>query len=94
MAARRRRLLADVAQALRGGDGAGARAGAARRWPATPAELAGKRIFFFPDSQLEMPLARFLSRELGMQPVEVGTPYLHRQHLAAELDLLPAGHAR
>jgi light-independent protochlorophyllide reductase subunit N len=24
--------------------------------------LAGKRIFFFPDSQLEVPLARFLSR--------------------------------
>ena len=53
--------------------------------------LAGKRIFFFPDSQLEVPLARFLSRELGMQLVEVGTPYLHRQHLAAELRLLPAG---
>ncbi|HEY6134654.1 MAG TPA: ferredoxin:protochlorophyllide reductase (ATP-dependent) subunit N [Rubrivivax sp.] len=53
--------------------------------------LAGKRIFFFPDSQLEVPLARFLSRELGMQLVEVGTPYLHRQHLAEELALLPAG---
>lgn len=55
------------------------------------AALAGKRIFFFPDSQLEVPLARFLSRELSMQLVEVGTPYLHRQHLAAELALLPAG---
>ncbi len=53
--------------------------------------LANKRIFFFPDSQLEVPLARFLSRELGMVPVEVGTPYLHQQHLAEELDLLPAG---
>ena len=53
--------------------------------------LAGKRIFFFPDSQLEVPLARFLSRELGMVPVEVGTPYLHRQHLAIELGLLPRG---
>ena len=41
-------------------------------------QLAGKRIFFFPDSQLEIPLARFLSRELGMQLIEVGTPYLHR----------------
>ena len=41
-------------------------------------ELAGKRVFFFPDSQLEVPLARFLSRELSMQLVEVGTPYLHR----------------
>jgi light-independent protochlorophyllide reductase subunit N len=53
--------------------------------------LAGKRIFFFPDSQLEVPLARFLSRELGMSLTEVGTPYLHRQHLAEELAMLPAG---
>ena len=53
--------------------------------------LAGKRIFFFPDSQLEVPLARFLSRELGMQLTEVGSPYLHRQHLAEELAWLPAG---
>jgi light-independent protochlorophyllide reductase subunit N len=54
-------------------------------------QLQGKRIFFFPDSQLEVPLARFLSRELGMGLAEVGTPYLHRQHLAPELALLPAG---
>ena len=54
-------------------------------------QLAGKSIFFFPDSQLEIPLARFLSRELGMKLVEVGTPYLHRQHLAEELVLLPEG---
>jgi light-independent protochlorophyllide reductase subunit N len=54
-------------------------------------QLEGKRIFFFPDSQLEIPLARFLSRELGMQLVEVGTPYLHRQNLAQELALLPEG---
>jgi light-independent protochlorophyllide reductase subunit N len=53
--------------------------------------LAGKRIFFFPDSQLEIPLARFLANEMGMELVEVGTPYLHRAHLAAELRLLPAG---
>jgi light-independent protochlorophyllide reductase subunit N len=55
------------------------------------AQLTGKRVFFFPDSQLEIPIARFLARELGMQLVEVGTPYMHRQHLAEELDLLPAG---
>ncbi|MET1082230.1 MAG: nitrogenase component 1, partial [Burkholderiales bacterium] len=53
--------------------------------------LAGQRVFFFPDSQLEIPLARFLSRELSMSLVEVGTPYLHRQHLAVELALLPPG---
>jgi light-independent protochlorophyllide reductase subunit N len=54
-------------------------------------QLEGKRIFFFPDSQLEIPLARFLSRELGMRLTEVGTPYLHRTHMAEELALLPAG---
>ena len=53
--------------------------------------LAGKSIFFLPDSQLEVPLARFLATELGMVPIEVGTPYLHRRHLARELALLPAG---
>ena len=53
--------------------------------------LSGKSIFFFPDSQLEIPLARFVSRELGMELTEVGTPYLHRQHLSQELALLPTG---
>ncbi|MFO1323610.1 MAG: ferredoxin:protochlorophyllide reductase (ATP-dependent) subunit N [Burkholderiales bacterium] len=55
--------------------------------------LGGRTVFLFPDSQLEVPLARFLARELGMRLVEVGTPYLHRAHLAAELALLPAGTA-
>jgi light-independent protochlorophyllide reductase subunit N len=54
-------------------------------------QLAGKKIFFFPDSQLEVPLARFLANEMGMELVEVGTPFLHRAHLAAELALLPRG---
>ncbi|WP_431204538.1 ferredoxin:protochlorophyllide reductase (ATP-dependent) subunit N [Bradyrhizobium betae] len=52
-------------------------------------QLGGRRIFLFPDSQLEIPLARFLSRELSMHLIEVGTPYLHREHLAEELRLLP-----
>ena len=56
-------------------------------------ELAGKSVFFFPDSQLEIPLARVLARELGMHLVEVGTPFLHRAHMAEELALLPAGTA-
>lgn len=51
--------------------------------------LAGKRIFFFPDSQLEPAMARFLHRELGARIVEIGTPFLHRHHLAAEFELLP-----
>jgi light-independent protochlorophyllide reductase subunit N len=53
--------------------------------------LQGKTIFFLPDSQLEVPLARFLANELGMIPIEVGTPYLHKQHLARELASLPDG---
>ncbi len=55
------------------------------------ARLGGKKIFFFPDSQLELPLARFVARELGMDVIEAGTPYLHRAHLAEELALLPDG---
>jgi len=51
--------------------------------------LESKRISFFPDSQLEIPLARFLSQECGMKVLEIGTPYLHKQHLEAELELLP-----
>ncbi|MCR9150778.1 MAG: ferredoxin:protochlorophyllide reductase (ATP-dependent) subunit N [Rhodobacteraceae bacterium] len=53
--------------------------------------LDGKSIFFFPDSQLEVPLARFLARECGMRPVEVGTPYLHRGILGPDLALLGDG---
>jgi len=52
-------------------------------------QLSGKRIFFFPDSQLEVPLARFLAREMGMELIEVGTPYLHQQHLADDIAMLP-----
>lgn len=52
--------------------------------------LEGKSIFFFPDSQMEPSLARFLSSELGMHPLEVGTPYLNRALVSAELDRLPA----
>jgi light-independent protochlorophyllide reductase subunit N len=51
--------------------------------------LHGRRLFLLPDSQLEIPLARFLSREMGMQLVEVGTPYLDRQMVGRELALLP-----
>ena len=53
--------------------------------------LEGKRAFLFPDSQLEVSLARFLHRELGMQLEEVGSPYIHRTLLDRELALLPSG---
>jgi light-independent protochlorophyllide reductase subunit N len=53
--------------------------------------LEGRRLFLLPDSQMEIPLARFLVRECGMDLVEVGVPYLDRQLMAAEMALLPAG---
>ncbi len=51
--------------------------------------LEGKTMFFFPDSQLEIPLARFLARECGVTLLEVGTPYLDRLLVESELALLP-----
>ncbi|WP_298953360.1 ferredoxin:protochlorophyllide reductase (ATP-dependent) subunit N [uncultured Methylobacterium sp.] len=66
---------------------------AARALDAHRERLTGRRVFFFPDSQLEVPLARFLSREMGAELIEVGTPYLHRGHLAEDLVLLPDGTA-
>ena len=55
------------------------------------ARLEGRRVFFFPDSQLELPLARFLHEELGAELIEVGTPYLDRATAGVEMALLPAG---
>ena len=51
--------------------------------------LRDRSVFFFPDSQLEIPLARFLVRECGMRAVEVGAPYIHRGIVGPDLDLLP-----
>lgn len=53
-------------------------------------QLQGKSITFLPDSQLEIPLARFVYQELHMKLLEVGTPYLHRQIMAPELEQLPS----
>ena len=53
--------------------------------------LSGKSIFFFPDSQLEVPLARFLINECGMQAIEVGSPYVHKSLLSSDLSLIPPG---
>ena len=57
------------------------------------AALEGRSLFLFPDSQAEIPIGRFLARELGMELIEVGTPHLDRTHMAEELALLP-GSAR
>ncbi len=67
------------------------RARAQKAIAAATETLGGKSVFFFPDSQLEIPLARFLTRECGMTAVEVGTPYLHRDLMAPELALLAEG---
>jgi light-independent protochlorophyllide reductase subunit N len=67
------------------------RARARKAVAAHAATLSGRSLFFFPDSQLEIPLARFLARECGMRPLEVGTPFLHRALMAPELALLPEG---
>lgn len=53
--------------------------------------LQGRSVFFFPDSQLEIPLARFLTRECGMSAIEIGSPYIHDTIHGPDLDLIPAG---
>ncbi len=64
----------------------------ARRAIAQAAEnLNGKSVFFFPDSQLEIPLARFLTRECGMTAIEVGSPFIHQGIVGPDLDLLAEG---
>ena len=50
--------------------------------------LSGRSIFFFPDSQLEVPLARFLRDECGMSLTEVGSPYIHRALVGEDLKLI------
>jgi light-independent protochlorophyllide reductase subunit N len=64
----------------------------ARKAVAAAAEtLNGKRVFFMPDSQMEPSLARFLTRECGMEAIEIGTPFLHGPLVAPELALLAEG---
>jgi light-independent protochlorophyllide reductase subunit N len=51
--------------------------------------LAGKRLWFMPDSQLEVPLARFMQQECDMEILEVGVPYLDRKTMSEELRVIP-----
>ncbi len=51
--------------------------------------LRGKKLFLFPESQLEVSLARFLHNECEMDLIEVGTPYLNKELMEEELNLLP-----
>ncbi len=54
-------------------------------------KLSGRSVFFFPDSQLEIPLARFLVRECGMKALEVGSPYINKKIVMPDLEMLPEG---
>ena len=67
------------------------RARAGRAVAAVAKTLTGRSVFFLPDSQLEVPIARFLARECGMTPIEIGTPYLHDAIHGPDLDLIAAG---
>ena len=67
------------------------RARAAKAVAKAAEPLSGRSVFFFPDSQLEIPLARFLAAECGMTALEVGTPYLHRAIHGPDLALIPEG---
>lgn len=51
--------------------------------------LRDKSIAFLADSQLEIPLARFLHRECGMSLMDVGVPFLDRQMQSEEMAALP-----
>ncbi|MEP3920774.1 ferredoxin:protochlorophyllide reductase (ATP-dependent) subunit N [Ascidiaceihabitans sp.] len=53
--------------------------------------LRDKSVFFFPDSQLEIPLARFLTRECGMNAIEVSAPFIHKGIVGPDLDMLAQG---
>jgi light-independent protochlorophyllide reductase subunit N len=51
-------------------------------------KLEGKRIHFLPDSQLEIPMARFLSEECGLAINEIGTPFHDQLVMRGELSRL------
>jgi light-independent protochlorophyllide reductase subunit N len=53
--------------------------------------LKDKTLHFLPDSQLEIPLARFLRDECGMSLLEVATPYLDQALMTPELVQLGSG---
>jgi len=67
------------------------RARARKAIAARATTLGGKRVFFMPDSQLEIPLARFLTQECGMEAIEIGTPFLHRDIVGPDLERIAEG---
>ncbi|MGR3485400.1 MAG: ferredoxin:protochlorophyllide reductase (ATP-dependent) subunit N [Paracoccaceae bacterium] len=67
------------------------RARAARAVAQAAEPLRDRTLFAFPDSQLEIALARMLATECGMRPLEVGQPHIHRAIHGPDLALLPEG---
>jgi light-independent protochlorophyllide reductase subunit N len=67
------------------------RARATRAIAQASENLRGRSVFFFPDSHLEIPLARFLITECGMDAIEIGAPFIHKQLVGPDLDMIPAG---
>ena len=67
------------------------RARAAKAVARAAEPLRGRSVFLFPDSQLEIPLARFLTRECGMDAIEVASPYIHDAIVGPDLELLAPG---
>ena len=53
--------------------------------------LRGRSVFLFPDSQLEIPLARFLTCECGMTAIEIASPYIHDAIHGPDLELIAPG---
>lgn len=84
------RFIQDVAEAT-GSDVRAGETGRARsaweRLNGLRSRIRGKRFFFTGDTGLEVPLARFLA-DAGAVVLEVGTPRLDREFLAAELQSL------
>ena len=84
------RFIQDVAEAT-GSDVRAGETGRARsaweRLNSLRSRIRGKRFFFTGDTGLEIPLARFLA-DAGAVVLEVGTPTLDREFLAAELQSL------
>ena len=51
-------------------------------------KLSGRAVHFLPDSQLEIPMARFLTEECGVAIKEIGTPYHDALMMSGELSRL------
>ena len=67
------------------------RARAARAIDQASEPLRGRTVFLFPDSQMEIPLARFLTRECGMTAIEIASPYIHDAIHGPDLEAIAPG---